>query len=78
MSEVPNSCPMCGSVENWKKVDESQSGFSAGKAAIGMLIAGPVGLIGGALGKKTIHYACGKCGFQHAYQLTQKLTNPFS
>ena len=28
---------------------------------------GPIGLVGGALGKKKECYCCGKCGFQHEY-----------
>ncbi|MBO5736696.1 MAG: hypothetical protein J6S04_02700 [Clostridia bacterium] len=51
----------------WKKVDTTKKGFSVGKAAVGGLIFGPLGLIGGALGKKKVWYCCGKCGFQHEY-----------
>lgn len=60
-------CPMCGEVENWIKVDETHKGFSVGKAAVGGLFFGPVGLLGGALGKKKVTFACGKCGFKHEY-----------
>lgn len=45
----------------------AKKGFSVGKAAVGGFLLGPVGLLGGALGKKKIWYACGKCGFQHEY-----------
>ena len=51
----------------WKKVDESNKGFSVGKAAVGAVLLGPVGLVGGALGKKKQCYYCGKCGFNHEY-----------
>lgn len=52
MSKVPDKCPMCGEKTLWKKVDESNKGFSVGKAAVGAVLLGPVGLVGGALGKK--------------------------
>lgn len=64
---VPNKCPMCGEIYNWKKVDTQHKGFSVGKAAVGGLFMGPVGLMGGALGKKKACYCCGKCGFTHEY-----------
>ena len=68
MGKAPNNCPMCGSAGKWKKVDEGKTGFSAGKAAAGAVLLGPVGLVGGALGKKTEYWACGNCGFQHGYR----------
>lgn len=67
MGKAPSKCPMCGNSITWKKVDESNKGFSVGKAAVGAVIFGPVGLVGGALGKKTECWCCGKCGFQHEY-----------
>jgi hypothetical protein len=45
-------------------VSERKGGFSGGKAVAGALIAGPVGLAAGALGKKKTTYQCRKCGFQ--------------
>ncbi len=65
--KAPNKCPMCGTYSKWKKVDESKKGFSVGKAAVGAVLLGPVGLVGGALGKKRTFYCCGSCGFQHEY-----------
>ena len=65
--KAPMMCPLCGEMIRWTKVDETRKGFSAGKAVAGAVIAGPIGLIGGALGKKKVCYACGKCGFQHEY-----------
>ncbi len=38
-----------------------------GKAAVGGILFGTVGLIGGALGKKKRCYCCGNCGFYHEY-----------
>lgn len=67
MSTAPHSCPMCGEFFNWKKVDTRKSGFSVGKAAAGAVLLGPLGLVGGALGKKKDLYACGKCGFSNEY-----------
>lgn len=67
MSVAPNKCPMCGEILLWKKVDTQKKGFSVGKAAIGGILLGPVGLLGGALGKKKSFYVCGKCGFQHEF-----------
>ena len=65
--KAPSSCPMCYDMLRWKKVDVSKKGFSVGKAAVGAVLLGPVGLVGGALGKKKATYYCGKCGFQHEY-----------
>ena len=65
--KAPNKCPMCGEVLKWKQVDKSKKGFSLGKAAVGGILLGPVGLLGGALGKKKVYYCCGKCGFEHEY-----------
>ena len=67
MSKAPKKCPMCGEIEQWKLVDKTHKGFSVGKAAVGGVLLGPVGLIGGGLGKKKHCYYCGKCGFNHEY-----------
>ncbi len=68
MAYAPNKCPMCGESDKWIKVDTDKKGFSVGKAVVGGVIFGPIGLLGGGLGKKTVTYACGKCGFQHEYK----------
>ena len=67
MAKAPSKCPMCGESVKWTKVDESNKGFSVGKAAVGAVLLGPVGLVGGALGKKRQAYYCGNCGFNHEY-----------
>ena len=67
MGKAPEKCPMCGEKAKWKLVDTSKKGFSAGKAAVGTVLLGPVGLAAGALGKKKETYCCGKCGFEHEY-----------
>lgn len=65
--KAPSKCPMCGEIVQWKKVDQRNKGFSVGKAAVGGLLLGPLGLIGGVLGKKREFYYCGACGFSHEY-----------
>ena len=53
-------CPKCHSI--MKPISE-RTGFSVGKAAIGAVIAGPVGVAAGALGKKMVQYQCERCGY---------------
>lgn len=65
--KAPGKCPMCGETFKWKQVDKANKGFSLGKAVVGGVIFGPVGLLGGALGKKKVYYCCGNCGFEHEY-----------
>lgn len=70
MGHAPPTCPMCGEREKWVQVDTTHKGFSVGKAAVGGLTLGPVGLLGGALGKKKTTYVCGSCDFRHEYDAT--------
>lgn len=49
-------------------MDDSKKGFSVGKAAVGGILFGPMGLIGGALGKKHDAYCCKECGFEREYK----------
>ena len=44
-------------------IGERTGGFSGGKAVVGAVIAGPIGLAAGALGKKKTTYHCKKCGY---------------
>ena len=62
MSKVPDKCPMCSEKEKWKLVDSTNKGFSVGKAAVGAVLLGAIGLVGGALGKKKQCYYCGSSG----------------
>ena len=55
-------CPKC--MKGFMKATgERTGGFSGGKAVVGALIAGPIGLAAGALGKKKIIYCCSNCGY---------------
>ena len=67
MAKAPNCCPICQEKDGWKHIDTSKKGFSVGKAAVGAILIGPVGLVGGAFGKKKVTYYCAKCNFQHEY-----------
>ncbi|MBQ7548538.1 MAG: hypothetical protein IJT03_02405 [Clostridia bacterium] len=63
MAADTNSCPKCRALYSLVPVSERRGGFSAGKAVAGAIIAGPVGIAAGALGKKKTTYQCRKCGF---------------
>ncbi|SFB13386.1 MULTISPECIES: TerD family protein [unclassified Bacillus (in: firmicutes)] len=52
------ACPRCHSTN----VRTGQKGFGIGKAAIGGLILGPVGLLGGFIGKNQLKFSCNSCG----------------
>lgn len=51
-------CPRCSSTN----IRTGQKGFGLGKAAIGGLILGPVGLLGGFIGKNQLKFTCNSCG----------------
>lgn len=55
-------CPRC-KAGYLKAIGERTGGFSGGKAALGAVIAGPIGLAAGVLGKKKITYQCNRCGY---------------
>jgi len=56
------TCPKCH-LGYMTAVGERTGGFSGGKAVAGAIIAGPIGLAAGALGKKKTTYMCNRCGY---------------
>ena len=67
MSKAPKKCPSCGAKKEWNKVAKDHKGFSAGKSLVGLVVAGPVGLVAGGLGKKKEAWYCSKCGLKQEY-----------
>ena len=65
--KAPKQCPMCGEKERWKHIDDAKKGFSGGKALVGGIFLGPIGLVAGAIGKRKHLYICANCGFEHEY-----------
>ena len=60
MSETPPkvTCPKCGS----DQISANKKGFSAGKAVVGGLLTGGIGLAAGAIGSGKIKITCLNCG----------------
>ncbi|MBR0485020.1 MAG: zinc ribbon domain-containing protein [Oscillospiraceae bacterium] len=53
-------CPKCGSTSLQAKT----KGVSVGKAAIGALLVGPVGLLAGGIGMNDAKIVCLNCGYE--------------
>lgn len=63
MAALPIACPKCGKSNTLEPVGERQGGFSGGKAAVGVILLGVPGILGGLLGKKKVQYQCTNCGY---------------
>ena len=55
-------CPKC-KMGMMRAIGEYTGGFSGKKASIGAVLAGPIGLAAGVLGKKKVTYKCSNCGY---------------
>lgn len=51
-------CPKCHSIS----LSANKKGFGGGKALVGAVVAGPLGLLAGTIGKNNIEVTCLKCG----------------
>lgn len=51
-------CPYCGSTN----IQIAKKGFSAGGAALGAFLLGPIGVLGGAVGANDVERVCVSCG----------------
>lgn len=66
--KVPKCCPMCGSYDEWSRVNKYHDGFSFAKAILGRAFLGQIGLLAGLLGKKRLVYICKRCHFSMEYR----------
>lgn len=67
MANEAIKCPKCSSTQ----INVDKKGFGLGKAAVGGLALGPVGLLGGMLGRKKIRLTCLNCG--HVFSPGEKV-----
>ena len=58
MAEQEIKCPKCGSTQ----LTANKKGFGLGKAAIGGILTGGIGLLGGFIGSGKVVITCLKCG----------------
>lgn len=65
---IPTRCPKCGEIWGIAK-ENTGAGNTLGKALVGGLLLGPLGVVGGAaFGNKTTVYICNKCGFKKEFK----------
>jgi tellurium resistance protein TerD len=69
MSQDNLKCSKCNS----NNIHVDKQGFSVGKAALGCVLLGPLGLVGGVIGGQKIIFTCLNCGYK--WQLQQKIEN---
>jgi len=85
VSDKAQSCPNCGNSLNVKSEEflccpkcrnkdlhTEQKGFSGGKALVGAVLTGGIGLLAGTIGSKDIQITCLKCG--HKFKAGEALT----
>lgn len=54
----PIACPKCGS----QQLTANKKGFGLGKAGLGLVALGPLGLLGGLVGSGKVKITCLACG----------------
>jgi len=59
-TDVQIKCPKCGSTH----LTANKKGFGLGNAAVGGLLLGPVGLLGGLIGGGKVKITCLNCGHE--------------
>ena len=60
MADEQIRCSKCASTQ----LTADNKGFGLGKAAVGGLLLGPVGLLGGLFGSRKTMITCLKCGYK--------------
>lgn len=63
MGMALKKCPKCKKIGTFEMASERKGGVSKGKAAAGAVLLGPIGLLGGALGKRKVTYQYTNCGY---------------
>lgn len=61
-AEKPVKCPNCWSTQ----VSSGAAGFGVGKAVLGGLLLGPLGVLGGLVGAADVRLVCLRCGHRWA------------